>query len=197
MLELIKNKNGHDFDRLSIKTDEGIFYISVEGTLDLYWTYIPNKSILETPNSYTFTITKENYLIYEEFLKLYNNIREKKPYYNISYETKIKDEKVDDNGLFIDNTIKWHSDEFIYEYASILTIEKLQDTFNVTFEKSKEHNENFYMTYAIRIRNSGSRYYPYNIPFMNMYHNLKQYEPDCHQIHIEEYIYKNKILCKK
>ena len=29
---------------------------------------------------------------------------------------------------------------------------------------------------------------------MNMYNELKQYDPDCHQMHFEEYLYKEKVL---
>ena len=48
------------------------------------------------------------------------------------------------------------------------------------------------ITYSIRFRNSGSRYEPFNICFMQMYNELKNYDSNCHQIHIEEYLYKQK-----
>jgi hypothetical protein len=44
-------------------------------------------------------------------------------------------------------------------------------------------------TLTIRFRNSGSTYDPFNIVFMKMYQRLQEYNPDYHQIHIEETIY--------
>ena len=47
---------------------------------------------------------------------------------------------------------------------------------------------------SIRFRNSGSKYKPFNICFMRLFNNLQNYDPDYHQITIEEYNYKRKIL---
>ena len=49
------------------------------------------------------------------------------------------------------------------------------------------------MSYSVRISNSGSRYGYFNIPFMNMYTKLCEYNPDYHQIHMEEYLYNEKV----
>ena len=53
-----------------------------------------------------------------------------------------------------------------------------------------------FMTFSVRISNSGSRHNPYNILFMDMYNKLKEYEPNSHQIHLEEYLYNQKTLKK-
>ena len=43
---------------------------------------------------------------------------------------------------------------------------------------------------SIRIRNARSRYKPFNALMMDFFNNLQKYDPDYHQIHIEEYLYK-------
>jgi len=93
--------------------------------------------------------------------------------------------------------IEWYSDELPIDIASKLTIKKEEETFKVLFEKSKKAWDGIFITYSIRFRNSGSRYNPFNINFMQMYNELKEYDPNYHQIHIEEYLYKQKVLKKE
>ena len=50
---------------------------------------------------------------------------------------------------------------------------------------------------SIRFRNSGSRYNPFNIIFMKMFNKLQEYNPEYHQIHIEELEYQKKLTLKK
>lgn len=77
-------------------------------------------------------------------------------------------------GLLIDKKIIWHSDDCEYESASKLVIEKKEEKFLITFHKSK--NSQLLYTSNVRISNSGSRYEPFNITFMNMYRKLQQYK---------------------
>ena len=49
---------------------------------------------------------------------------------------------------------------------------------------------------GIRFRNSGSTYTPFNNVFMGMFNQLQEYEPDYHQIHIEEVLYRQKVKKK-
>ena len=91
--------------------------------------------------------------------------------------------------------ITWYSDDFAdTNLASSFTIKKLKDKYIVVMKKSLEepYNGNYFKTYSVRIRNSGSRYNPYNIAFMGMYQRLKEYNFNYHQIHIEEYLYSKK-----
>ena len=101
------------------------------------------------------------------------------------------------NDLYQNNKIDWYSDDFVYENASRLLIEKIDECFKITFIKSKkEYDDGILMTYSVRISNSGSRYNPQNIEFMNMYDKLKEYENNFHQVHVEEVIYQQKLLKK-
>ena len=103
------------------------------------------------------------------------------------------------NQLYENGKITWYSDDFaICDNASNFSIKKAKDYFLVTFTKSKteEFNGCYFPTYSVRIRNSGSRFDPFNNAFMGMYHKLREYYPEYHQIHIEEYLYKKRVLKK-
>lgn len=186
MLDMQKFKNGHNYDCFLIQTDEGEMVISFEGNFDLYWRYIHCGSILDAPDVVTLTITKENYQIYEKFDLLYQNVLTKKDRENLEYHSSLTDPN-NPYSLIKGKSIVWHSDEFEYDKASKVSITPGEDVYYITFEKSKD--KSFFITFAIRFRNSGSRYNPYNIEFMHMYNNLKTYDPDNLQIHMEEYLF--------
>lgn len=189
MIEIIKTKNYHNYYEFYIKTKEGTFVVTFQPNLDLYWNYIPNSSIQSSEVTHDFYITKENYFLYSLISELYESIENKTPYKNLQInpiEEKYHD--INKYQLFKNDVIEWHSDDEPYEEGSILYIEKLPETYKITFSKSKE-TTGIFMTYAVRFRNSGSYYHPYNIPFMIMYNKLKEYDNNYHQIHIEEYLY--------
>lgn len=205
MLKMTKSKNGHDYEAFEIETNEGKFNISFEGNLDLYWWYVPNKNILEAPQTKEFIITKEDYFIYNTFDELYNSIKNDKPYFNLSYDNGNKDKKIkvyDKNNperLFKNEGIEWHSDDFEYECSSYVRIEKCKEGYKVIFSKSKGNiydctYDTMYMTYSVRFRNRGSRYIPFNTTFMSMYNKLSKYNFNYHQIHMEEYMQYKKTL---
>jgi hypothetical protein len=201
MLEINHNINGNGYDIFNIKTEEGEFFISFQGNLDLYWSYFSPKSIDESPDSKIFTITKENYYFYNLLDNLYNAIKNNKPYLNGDNSLYKDHKEIDMNKydkehkLFKNKIIEWHSDEDEYDTSAVLKIFKEnKDEYKIEFNKS--HTNEFIETYSIRFRNSGSRYDPYNITFMNMYQELKKYNFEYHQIHIEEYLYQRKLIKK-
>lgn len=219
MLEIRKDKNSHGYDEFYITTDEGTFEISFQNNLDLYWRYVHNKSVLEEPNKKEFTITKENYFLFNLFDTLYNAIKDSNPYSGYTFLTprsfyfnkedyeddSIKDEEIyvpenpHPNHVYSNGIITWCSDDFSsMEKASNFQIKKEEDIFKITFKKSERDPESGMplITYSVRIRNSGSRYNPYNIAFMKMYQDLKEYNPEYHQVHIEEFLYAQKRLKK-
>lgn len=168
-MEVTKHKNANlnniteeTYTFYFTKDNKEQFLITFSGNLDLYWMPI---------NGNEFLITKENIHLYEIFNNLLNNIN-----------------KVNrDNSPKEFNKIKWISDDDPVDKANILTLEKINsDCIKINFTK----NETNYNK-SIRIRNSGSRYDGYNVPFMLMYKDLIKYEPT-NQIHIEEYIYQRK-----
>ncbi len=201
MIKLDKKKDTNGYDRFKIITDDGIFGIMFGGNLDLYWYYWPKENIINWPLFKTFTITKENYFLYQKVNELYENIKEQKPYQKIEPLLLVEQDLKNSNELkkrdyayeklFQDGIIKWYSDDAPLEEASRLEINRLEESYTITFYQGKE--EYNFPTFSVRFRNSGSRYKPYNFAFMNMYNNLGEYDPNYHQIHIEEYLYSKKL----
>ena len=192
MLEIENYKNGHGYDCFKVNTNDGSFEISFQNNGDLYIRYILNESKLDAPDKKEFKITKENYFLYTVFDNLYKSIKTGKINGYFDVNMNINNQK----RLFKDNKIDWRSDDFEYDDASRFVIEKIDDIYKVTIHKSKDNS--IYTTYVIRFRNSGSRYSPFNITFMQMYQALKEYdyENEYHQVHIEEYMYKNSLVKK-
>ena len=189
MVTIKSFKNEFEYDIFHIEIENETFEISFQNNLDLYFRYIPknNKKI------HTFVITKENYFLYSLFNELYNNIKNNNPYneknsYNTYYYNDAH------KLLFKDNKVIWMSDDFLLESASYIKLEKNKDNYLLTFRKSKEKNSLYMPTFTVRISNSGSRYNPFNILFMNLYFKLIDYNPKYHQIHLEEIEYQKKTL---
>ena len=208
MVEINKKIDENGYDNFKIITDDGSFDIKFGETLDLYWSYWPKENIKNWPISKTFTITKENYFLYQKLDELYTKIKEKRPYSKIvpeednSFLEEFNLEDINNldkkdyafEKLFQNGVIKWYSDDAPLEDASKVEIKKAEEFYDITFYQGKE--DSGFPTYTVRFRNSGSRYEPYNIAFMNMYIGLSEYNQDYHQIHIEEYLYQQKTYQK-
>ena len=215
MLDIKKTIDENGYYTFSFITEDGTFEISFQNNLDLYWRYAHKNIILEEPDTKEFFITKENYQIYTLFEELYNSIKDSNPYSGYTFMTPIsyyhKDLERDEhekievpdnphpNNLYNNGIITWCSDDFSsMEKASNFKIESIEDAYKITFKKSEQDYECGmpFKTFSVRIRNSGSRYNPYNIAFMKMYQDLKEYEPQYHQYCFEEYLYEQKRLAK-
>lgn len=198
MVRIEKYKNLVGNDAIKIITDEGSFSISFEGNLDLYWIYRPNARLFLEEDKHDFYITKENYFLYSLFERLYASVKEGKPYLNCPYDIDNRHKEYrtfGSNELFINDKIEWHSDDYPYDEASIVSVSKYdEDTFKIEFAKSKG---GYFPTFAVRFRNSGSSYQPFNSTFMSMYNSLINCDYDYHQIDYEEVLYEQKVLEKK
>lgn len=99
--------------------------------------------------------------------------------------------------LYHDGIISWHSDEHIYEDANRVKIYKEDENIILEFSRPpvKEEELIYHMTgsIGIRFRNSGSTYEPFNQIFMRLYNKLGEYDPNYHQIHLEEIEYQKKL----
>ena len=214
MLEINKTIDENGYYAFRFTSKDETFEISFQNNLDLYWRYVHKNIISEELNTKEFFITKENYQIYSLFEELYNSIKDSNPYSGYTfikpisfYHPKLERDEVEEievpenphpNYLYKDGIITWCSDDFSsMDKASNFKIEKLDDAFKIIFKKSEIQRDcgMYFPTCSVRIRNSGSRYNPYNIAFMKMYQDLKEYEPT-NQIHIEEYLYEQKRLAK-
>ena len=171
---------------------------------------------------HTFIITKENYFIYSLFENLMDDIKNARIYIPIKpndYEEDeediwniVSEDKMEEMNayykkrsmyqkLFDGQNITWHSDDDEYSVANRVTIKQLEDTFVLEFTSPEITEDKFFYrtpgSIAIRFRNSGSTYEPFNIIFMRMFHRLQEYNPEYHQIHIEELNHQKKLLKKK
>ncbi len=201
MIDLIKNTNSFGYNTYILKDNNKSLIIDYNNVEDLFFYFDHSKDDIN--DNITITITKENYYIYNLFLKLYTSIKNRTPYINskiFNNEDNSKYQKLSKhiyNQPFHDNIIDWYSDDTPTEFASRLIIEKKKDIFLITITKNTEKFNLF--PYIVRIRNNGSRYNPYNVPFMILYHNLEcyPYNYPYHQIHIEEYLYQKRKTKRK
>ena len=206
-MKISKEKSKFGLD-VYIEEDNSIFSINYSGNGDLYWSIRSNNREDNDSKTDGFVITKENYALYSVFddlfrdikdINIFDDYKENKDAYrlhNRSNYHELFDEK--------NNTITWYSDETAHEVANYLKIKKEKDCFEINFYiqdyiegYDRDFNSIHYI--PVRFRNSGSRYYPFNIVFMKMYQKLKKVEDVNefgHQIHMEEYMY-GKELCKK
>jgi len=176
---------------------------------------------------YQFTITKENYFIYSLFEELYDDIKESRifiPTDNKLSEEYTEEESDFDfmkymteeraktlnkrhkklaayQLLFDGETIEWHSDDDVYDRSDRVVIKKTDNTFVLEFIRPSVTEDNFIHripgSVSIRFRNSGSTYDPYNMIFMRMFNKLQEYDPEYHQMHIEELSYQKKLTLRK
>ena len=192
MINLKKEKIDSGY-KIIINTEQGEFLIIFAGNLDLYFGC--RTTMLVDDEEKSFLITKENYPLYLIFEELFDNVKNCKIFDSDTTNNELKEkERSNTHKLFHDNKIEWYSDDGEYEKVSRMVIEKEEDSYKFTFVRSKDNIK--FLTYFVCVCNSGSRYGYFNIPFMNLYHKLLEHNFDCQQIHIEEYIYNQKKLCK-
>lgn len=217
-MEVQKMKRKNKLSEIILLNGDKKLIISFDNNLDLKWTLTKTtkeKLILES-----FEITKENYAIYTLFEQLYNNVKNASifdinteialfnsglsTFNSLSeiYDYYIKDVEKRKNSpvyqeLFDGNTITWYSDEIYNDSNDALKITFDGDKFILEFAKRKQ-NELLSSPYSIPIKfkNNGSKYFPFNILFIQMSQELQNYNTKFHQIHIEEYLYEQKILKK-
>lgn len=207
-----RNRGYYNFD---IELVEGKFSITFAGNGDLYWNYKASSDEIRNLDRKTFTVGMQDYFLYSLINELYERIKNYDIYSGFDdeeiteeYKEELKNrlmEKDEYNSerLFQNGVIDYHSDDYSYEDSARLVIEKLMDSFRITFVKGID---DIFPTFAVRIRNSGSSYDPFNICFMTMYHKLISYNPnyqyelsnqELEQISIDEYLDGMKLVRKK
>ena len=185
-MKLVKEISG-DVTKICFREEEGqmiILYAS-HGNGDLGWSIFSR----EKGKKHEIVIDKDN-AAYESFDKLYEKIASAKIFEEDDEDKYRKYNASNYNDLFNENTktIEWHSDNAFYGCANILKIIKEDNLFRIEFSiqpsikgKSEDkHSDNYIV---IRMCNEGSRYYPFNIAFMELFSNLKDIEFD----EIEDY----------
>ncbi len=183
------------------------------GNLDLYFEL---KNFGEDP---TFLIGKDNYAVYQIFDHLYHDVMNGITFddclsYDLDEEEKRRREEWKENtrkdnlriaaetGLIINNEIVWKSDEFPHDIAPYFRIAKYPNSYLITFDRPDitqnelDSLEEFLLynnASSVRIRNSGSAYGLFNVPFMKAYRSLLAMHSEYPQVHIEEYILEQRI----
>ena len=213
-MEIKKVKSEFGPDDIVVTLGDLKYQLFFGGDGDLYWSCIDLGK--ETNDVVRFPITKENYMLYSLIEDLYERVKtchvfdvsecelefcEDEDEVRKLYEKKRKsneDLKTFSNyaKLFDSSTgiISWHDDESIYEEANVVNIIPEDEEFILEFVPGKKCDA--YDMIGVRFRNSGSTYTPFNNVFMRMYNQFLEYEPDFHQIHIEEILYKEKVKKK-
>lgn len=169
-VKLVKNDNlTYDIKLIDGSKNLTIMY---GGNGDLYWSLVNDDwvSFYEGITDH-FDITKENYEVYKSFesLLLYLkaiSIREELTNYNKLYDVK-------------SNEVTWISDKLIEEVANEVTISKQSEVIRLSFKIKPwvlGYDRNYFEfgMISIRFRNSGSRYRPFNLIFMNLFNELQK-----------------------
>ncbi len=210
ILKILRNKSENEFYNYYLIDDNKTLEITYCDDGDLY--FIPFVRNQETD----FYITKENMIIYNLFDALYKSFKngdvfqvsantlsqctdinvKRRLYTQIDEANqKLKNSEIYKK-LFNNEKIIWISDDcisFDYRNANSMTISNEGEYYKLRFTY---YEEQYPLLRSIRIRNARSRYNPFNALMMDFFINLQNYNPDYHQIDIEEYLY-NQNLQKK
>jgi len=199
----VKKYQDHFGNVLELSENDVTFKICFGGDLDLYWS-INNLNADDEIDYETFTISKEDPVIYSLFEQLYSSIANCEVFEVSDIENalatneeeikSINERNIKANEeaknsdeykrLFDGHAITWISDENGYKKESIVKISKGEDKFVLEFARKLKDDpynwpsENGFFAINIRFRNSGSSYQPFNQLFMKMYNALEDYEPE-------------------
>lgn len=209
-MEVKRYKDCHGYYDYGIKDFKNTLRIFFGGNGDLYFAV--NKENFKLGEIVNFEITKENYVIYNLFDTLYNDIVNceihKLDSFQLDYfdeeEIKEKQEQYEywnkeekEHGFYKDlvknGVISWYHDDEILEEANVLNIHKEKDKYRLEFVCN---SKSLSSSIDVRIRNSGSRYGYFCIIMMRFYQGLCKYDPEYHQIHMEEYLYQKRLSLK-
>mgnify|MGYP004467281259 FL=1 len=180
---------------LKLTQNGNTFNILFGSNLDLYFQPVMNRMELFTSDEHLeFKISKEDGFLYEAFMHLYEKIINYIPLEEMDSKREREYQKLKDSyrpfPLVHDKVISWHSDEEDVDTSSILNISKTEDNqIKLEFIKNKPEDD-LYLTYAIRFRNSGSTYDPFNFRFMELYNSLCNYYENYQPNHKEKQLQK-------
>lgn len=211
MIKIMKNKSEFGADDVVINDGDKRFQLLFGGDGDLYWTMIDLSQ--ETNDVVRFFVTKENYMLYALIEDLYDRVKSCHVFDVEDVELEFCDSAEDVEKLYKrkkksnedlkisgayrklfdqeTGIISWHDDESIFEEGNVVNIIPGDEEFVLEFVPGVHCDA--YDAIGVRFRNSGSTYTPFNNVFMRMFNSLQGYDPDYHQIHIEEYLYAQKV----
>ena len=181
--------NFYDYSLIDGDKELRIFFAR---NYDLFFI-LDNHTLLSNENiEMDFNITKEDYDLYLIFDKAYNRFVTSKNN-NLNYSFLHDFYQLVDE----DNNINWISDEGPVDIEDKLVISKEEDSFRLRFIRSDKNFDYNNSGISIRVRNSGSRYNPFNVIFMELYDNLQSIDPLYRQINLYEYLNRDIKVLKK
>lgn len=179
----VEFKNNDCFNKVKdilIRDENKLLKIFYGSNFDLYIDIFGEHNIDE--NGYynaTFSINQSQE-IYQYFENLIDSIIKCKVFDASDIELGICDTKeqinelLKNNGVYNrlvqDSAIIWYSDNIYDEKANKLKIEKEDDEIILTFTDNPDDPA---FGFGIRICNSGSKYTPFNLCFMNLFNQLQ------------------------
>ena len=187
-----------------IKENDSYEFEDGELTLQIYMEddslYWKASSKDNNPIYQTIALTKENYFIYKLFGDLYDDIATYSVFDHLAVNGSVKDV----NDYF--RKIKRHKEVFDGSHViwktldendniNAVRISKEDDKILIEFAKLVSGKDDIDPSdISLRFNTKDKSDKPYTTPFVTMFRKLATYNPEYHQTHIEEYLYK---LAKK
>lgn len=180
---IVEFKNNNYFDKVKdilIRDKKKLLKIFYGSNLDLYIDIFGDCNIDENGQYNAIFSINKNQEIYQYFENLIDNIIKCKVFDTSDIKLEICDTKeqmnelLKNNGVYNrlvqDSAIIWYSDNIYDEKANKLKIEKKDDKIILTFTDNPDDPT---FGFGIRICNSGSKYEPFNLCFMNLFNQLQ------------------------
>lgn len=180
---IVEFKNNNYFDKVKdilIRDNKKLLKIFYGSNLDLYIDIFGDCNIDENGQYNAIFSINKNQEIYQYFENLIDNIIKCRVFDTSDIKLEICDTKeqmnelLKNNGVYNrlvqDSAIIWYSDNIYDEKANKLKIEKKDDKIILTFTDNPDDPT---FGFGIRICNSGSKYDPFNLCFMNLFNQLQ------------------------
>ena len=195
----------YDIKSLRFEKDKKRFVIKKISKSSLYMRYIIDRDDIE--DFYNVDISENDGLIYDLLEELYNSIREyrkfgltEKTEYDSNYSFRKQFDKTNPTALLQGEKIIYRSDSGNYNVPSKFTMYPIDNGYRLIFERSKNYYDDYpkYHDFNIKIDLINSKYSPLNenffVFFDTVYNSFNNKLDEYHQITLDEYISKAKIL---
>ena len=187
-MEVLLKDGQTEYKDIHIKKGNKIFSMCFMGVGDLFW-HINKSEPSSTEETFDIPVTEPE--IYKLFDDLYKSISTANIFDNEGDEYLKR--KLIERNLFdkTTRTIEWHSDATYFESDDVVKIIKQENNYHLEFTRPEEYEDPYHWgssrIIAIRFRNSGSYYDPFNVAFMSMFNSAQKLkERDSRDTHSEE-----------
>lgn len=180
---IVEFKNNYYFDKVKdilIRDGKNLLKIFYGSNDDLYIDIFGDYNIDGNGQHNAIFCINKNQEIYQYFENLMDNIIKCKVFDASDIKLETCDTKEQMNELLKDNAVYnrlvqnsaiiWYSDNIYDEKANKLKIEKKDDKIILNFTDNPDDPT---FGFGIRICNSGSKYDPFNLCFMNLFNQLQ------------------------